>query len=100
MRRNRRKPVTVGIPLNMANYSLYIQYSKDNIRINAVCPGITLTPMLMRQIELYRPITSRNTLNRFGTVQEIADVVMFMSSSRATFVQGAAYVVDGGYTIH
>lgn len=76
------------------------KYSKDNIRVNCVCPGITATPMLQRQVELYRPAIARSTLNRLGTVQEIADVVLFLSSSRATFVQGAAYVVDGGYTIH
>jgi NAD(P)-dependent dehydrogenase (short-subunit alcohol dehydrogenase family) len=56
--------------------------------------------MLQRQIDLYRDVISRSTLNRLGTCQEIADVVLFLCSSRATFVQGAAYVVDGGYTIH
>lgn len=56
--------------------------------------------MLKRQEDLYRHMPARSTLNRFGTVQEIADVVIFMSSSRATYVQGASYVVDGGYTIH
>jgi NAD(P)-dependent dehydrogenase (short-subunit alcohol dehydrogenase family) len=56
--------------------------------------------MLSRQLDLYEPVISRATLDRAGTVQEIADVVLFLCSSRATFVQGAAYVVDGGYTIH
>ncbi|KAK1762689.1 short chain dehydrogenase [Phialemonium atrogriseum] len=76
-----------------------IDYSRDNIRINAVCPGLTHTPMLDRQLELYKPAILRAPLERPGTVQEVADVVLFLCSSRATFVQGAAYVVDGGYTI-
>jgi NAD(P)-dependent dehydrogenase (short-subunit alcohol dehydrogenase family) len=39
-------------------------------------------------------------MNRMGTPQEIADVVLFLASSKASFVQGAAFVVDGGYTIN
>jgi NAD(P)-dependent dehydrogenase (short-subunit alcohol dehydrogenase family) len=56
--------------------------------------------MLDRQLELYKPAIMRAPLERAGTVQEVADVVLFLCSSRATFVQGAAYVVDGGYTIN
>ncbi|RJE22203.1 short chain dehydrogenase [Aspergillus sclerotialis] len=76
-----------------------IDYSGDNIRINCVCPGLTRTPMLERQMDIYRTAIMRAPLKRPGTIQEIADVVLFLCSSRATFVQGAAYVVDGGYTI-
>lgn len=39
-------------------------------------------------------------MNRMGTVEEVADVVLFLSSDKASFVQGAAWVVDGGYTIN
>lgn len=56
--------------------------------------------MLERQLDLYEPVIARAPLKRPGSVQEIADVVLFLCSSRATFVQGAAYVVDGGYTIN
>ncbi|KAJ9133379.1 NAD(P)-binding protein [Pleurostoma richardsiae] len=76
-----------------------IDYSADNIRVNCVCPGLTRTPMLERQLDVYKPAIEKAPLKRPGTVQEIADVVLFLCSSRATFVQGAAYVVDGGYTI-
>lgn len=39
-------------------------------------------------------------LDRPGTAQEVADAVLFLSSSKATFIQGSALVVDGGYTIN
>lgn len=55
--------------------------------------------MLERQLDIYQPAILRAPMKRPGTIQEIADVVLFLCSSRATFVQGAAYVVDGGYTI-
>ncbi|KAI1829226.1 hypothetical protein DTO006G1_9816 [Penicillium roqueforti] len=77
-----------------------IDYSRDNIRINCVCPGLTATPMLERQLDVYQPVITRAPMNRPATVQEVADVVLFLCSSRATFVQGATYVVDGGYTIN
>lgn len=39
-------------------------------------------------------------MDRMGTPEEIADVVLFLSSEKASFVQGAAWLVDGGYTIN
>jgi len=40
-----------------------------------------------------------SAMKRKGTVEEVADVVVFLASEKASFVQGAAWVVDGGYTI-
>lgn len=45
------------------------------------------------------PALSVAPMGRMGTPREVADVVLFLASSRATFVQGAAFAVDGGYTI-
>ncbi|KIX98741.1 uncharacterized protein Z520_05202 [Fonsecaea multimorphosa CBS 102226] len=77
-----------------------VDCSKFNIRINTVCPGLVATPMLngFDDKTLQRDI-SVAPLKRAGTPQEIADVVLFLVSTKATFVQGAAFVVDGGYTI-
>ncbi|KAI9376128.1 hypothetical protein BJX61DRAFT_539140 [Aspergillus egyptiacus] len=76
-----------------------LDYSKDNIRINAVCPGVIHTPMIDQNLEYYRPEINMQALARLGTADEIADCALFLCSSKASFVQGAAIAVDGGYTI-
>ncbi|KAI6262287.1 hypothetical protein MCOR19_001480 [Pyricularia oryzae] len=74
-----------------------IDYAKENIRINCVCPGIIKTPMTA-DIRDGDPQVQRAPMRRMGTAQEVADVVMFLCSSKATFVHGATICVDGGYT--
>lgn len=78
-----------------------IDYSSSSIRVNCVCPGLVDTPMLdaFQEKVLERDIAVA-PMNRMGTPQEIADVALFLASSKASFVQGAAFVVDGGYTIN
>ncbi|KAL2799437.1 hypothetical protein BJX64DRAFT_281606 [Aspergillus heterothallicus] len=76
-----------------------IDYSPDNIRINCVCPGVISTPMVLPNVGYYEPEIQGQTLKRLGTAEEIADCILFLCSSKASFVQGAAMVVDGGYTI-
>ncbi|EON96654.1 putative 2- -hydroxypropyl- dehydrogenase protein [Phaeoacremonium minimum UCRPA7] len=76
-----------------------IDYSKHNIRVNAVCPGLIDTPMTANvpnddKYVLVAP------LKRKGTPQEVADAALFLSSSKATFIQGAGLSVDGGYVIN
>ncbi|BCS18243.1 SDR family NAD(P)-dependent oxidoreductase [Aspergillus puulaauensis] len=76
-----------------------IDYSADNIRINCVLPGVIHTPMIDHILEYYRPEINMQALGRLGTADEIADCILFLCSSKATFVQGAAFAADGGYTI-
>ncbi|KAL4963619.1 SDR family NAD(P)-dependent oxidoreductase [Aspergillus stella-maris] len=80
-----------------------IDYSKDNIRVNCVCPGVISTPMVLPNVGYYEPEimmqTLQSSISRLGTADEVADCILFLSSSKASFVQGAAMVVDGGYTI-
>jgi len=52
------------------------------------------------RVELLRPAIAIAPLNRMGTAQEVADCILFLCSSKASFVQGASFVVDGGYTIN
>jgi NAD(P)-dependent dehydrogenase (short-subunit alcohol dehydrogenase family) len=52
------------------------------------------------RVELLKPAIAIAPMNRMGTAQEVADCILFLCSSKATFVQGAAFVVDGGYTIN
>jgi NAD(P)-dependent dehydrogenase (short-subunit alcohol dehydrogenase family) len=77
-----------------------IDYSKDGIRVNCVCPGVIETPLIMEKKEVrdsIMPAVEIAPMKRMGTPAEVADVVLFLCSTRASFVQGHAMVVDGGY---
>jgi NAD(P)-dependent dehydrogenase (short-subunit alcohol dehydrogenase family) len=56
--------------------------------------------MTQPNAEVLGPAVSIAPMDRMGTAQEVADCILFLSSSKASFVQGAAMVVDGGYTIN
>ena len=58
------------------------------------------TPMTRPNMEAFRPAIAIAPMNRPGTAQEVADCVLFLCSSKASFVQGSAMVVDGGYIIN
>ena len=76
-----------------------LEYADDRIRVNAVCPGFIRTPMTAEtQKERADQITSRTPLGRFGEPQDIAEMVVWLCSDRASYVTGAAYAVDGGWT--
>ena len=80
-----------------------IDYSKDNIRVNCVCPGVIETPMTTSSQEVRErlaPSVLVAPMGRMGKPEEIADAALFLCSSRASFVQGHAMVVDGGYIIN
>lgn len=79
---------------------LRTKYSKDLIRVNAVCPGVIDTPMTKPNAEVLGPAVGIAPMGRMGTAQEVADCILFLASSKASFVQGAALVVDGGYVIN
>lgn len=71
------------------------QYSKDNIRINCICPGVIATPMTVATpsfAESLKVAIAIAPMNRMGTAQEIADAALFLSSSKATFIQGVSLV--------
>jgi NAD(P)-dependent dehydrogenase (short-subunit alcohol dehydrogenase family) len=76
-----------------------LDYAKDGIRVNAVAPGYVDTPMLANRSEAQREeIASRHPLGRIAAPEEIAAVVAFLASPESSFVSGAYYTVDGGYT--
>ncbi|KAH8881022.1 oxidoreductase [Thozetella sp. PMI_491] len=80
-----------------------IDYSVDDIRVNCVCPGVIETPMTTGSEEVMRrlkPAIDIAPMRRMGRPEEIADAVMFLCSNQASFIQGHALVVDGGYTIN
>ena len=79
-----------------------IDYSEDGIRVNCVCPGVIETPMTMYNKEDRDKFTAAANIapmKRMGKPGEVADAVLFLCSTQASFVQGHALVVDGGYII-
>ncbi len=82
--------------------SAALEYAERGIRINAVCPGIIDTPMVSGMLknetgvmqEMMRDVPAR----RLGTATEVANAVVWLCSSKASFVTGQALAVDGGYT--
>ena len=56
--------------------------------------------MTQPNAEVLEPAIGIAPMGRMGTAQEVADCILFLASSKASFVQGAALVVDGGYTIN
>ncbi|KAJ5795129.1 Short-chain dehydrogenase/reductase SDR [Penicillium paradoxum] len=77
-----------------------IDCSKDGIRVNCVCPGVIETPLVTQNPELREVITpaiEAAPMKRIGQPAEVADAILFLCSTQASFVQGHAMVVDGGY---
>jgi NAD(P)-dependent dehydrogenase (short-subunit alcohol dehydrogenase family) len=69
------------------------------IRVNAVCPGFTDTPMLAPAVadpETRRFIESKAPIGRLGSPAEVAEAVLFLASDAASYVVGALFSVDGG----
>lgn len=77
-----------------------LEYGAQGVRVNAVGPGFVHTPMIERleQDEAARgALVARHPIGRLGRPEEIAELVVWLSSSPASFVTGAYYPVDGGY---
>ena len=84
--------------------SMALEYVKDGIRINAVCPGEVNTPMI--HSERSTPVTEASIkaiensvpMGRMAEPEEVANVVLFLASSDASYMTGAMVEVDAGYT--
>jgi 3-oxoacyl-[acyl-carrier protein] reductase len=90
--------------------TLAAELAKDRIRVNCVCPGRTMTALWRNRLadmslsegrsaaELQEEFAREIPLGRFGSADEIADMIVFLSSSRAAYVTGQSISVDGGIT--
>lgn len=81
-----------------------LDYAQQGVRVNAVCPGATETPMVKKIVdadpagnELVAAIVSSLPMGRMGQPEDAAAAVVFLCSESAKFVTGAALSVDGGY---
>lgn len=85
----------VGLTKNIA-----AEYGQQNIRCNAIGPGYISTPLLDNTLdkETLTMLEGKASMNRLGNVDEIADLVVFLSSDKAGFTTGSYFISDGGYT--
>ena len=77
-----------------------LDYAKAGIRVNAICPAYTRTPMLTRMLEqhsdLEAKLVSRVPLRRLGTAEEIAQAAIYLFSEAGAFITGHSLLLDGG----
>jgi NAD(P)-dependent dehydrogenase (short-subunit alcohol dehydrogenase family) len=77
-----------------------LEYSKAGIRVNAVGPAFIRTPMIEAVTSdpaAAQALTAAHPIGRLGQPEEVAELVIWLSSDKASFVTGAYYAVDGGY---
>ena len=86
--------------------AIAIDYIKQGIRCNAICPGTIETPSLGERIaargggaEVRRAFIERQPLGRLGTPEEIAALALHLASDESAFTTGAIHIVDGGFTL-
>jgi NAD(P)-dependent dehydrogenase (short-subunit alcohol dehydrogenase family) len=76
-----------------------LEYGRKGMRINALCPGFTLTPMVQQMIDAGLPaeqLAARVPSGRLGTPEEIAETVLYLFSPASAFMNGHALAIDGG----
>ena len=95
---NTSKHAVLGLTKSVA-----LEECRNNIRINAVCPGVTETPLIKAVRDndpaTYQLFCTQIPQGRLAAPEEIGNVVVFLSSDLASYMIGATVVVDGGVTI-
>jgi NAD(P)-dependent dehydrogenase (short-subunit alcohol dehydrogenase family) len=78
-----------------------LEYGGEDVRVNAICPGVIQTPMVDRAAEadpeMIESVSAATPMGRIGEPEEIGDAAVWLCSDDAAFVTGEAMVVDGGY---
>lgn len=90
--------------------SIALDYAKDNITANTICPGTIDTPLYRKAIQAYSECSgislsdiesdeaAEQPLNRIGEPEEVAQLALFLASEHASFITGSLQMIDGGYT--
>lgn len=81
--------------------ALAVEYASFGIRVNTVSPGFietALTTRMRRNPHVNKALMERTPLRRFGTPEDVANVILFLASDEAAYVSGADIIVDGGTT--
>lgn len=89
------KHAVVGLSKNIA-----VEYAQKNIRCNAIGPGYIETALLKNNLDksAMDAVAAKAPVNRLGTSEEIAELVVFLSSEKSSFTTGSYIIADGGYT--
>ncbi len=88
--------------LNMLSKVMAEEFGGDNIRVNAVCPGLIKTDFskaLWENEQMLKHWNRQTPLGRPGTVEEVAAMVCFLASDESRFITGGVFPADGGFTI-
>ncbi|NIZ10128.1 SDR family NAD(P)-dependent oxidoreductase [Pseudooceanicola sp. HF7] len=80
--------------------SAAIEHSKEGVRINSVGPGFIHTPLVDSNLDAdtQEALSGAHPIGRMGTPEEVASLVVYLLSDRASFVTGSYHLVDGAYT--
>ena len=76
-------------------------HARENIRVNALCPGPLHTELLMKYLDTEEKRQRRLVhipMGRFGKADEIAQTVVFLASDESSYITGTSFTVDGGIT--
>jgi NAD(P)-dependent dehydrogenase (short-subunit alcohol dehydrogenase family) len=96
-----------GAVLTMTR-SIAVDYMKDNIRCNCICPARVHTPFVDQYLAQYYPgreqemfdkLSAYQPIGRMGTADEVAVLALYLCSSEASFITGQAYPIDGGVLV-
>ncbi|HVK61119.1 MAG TPA: SDR family oxidoreductase, partial [Bdellovibrionales bacterium] len=76
-----------------------IEYAAKKIRINAVGPGFIRTPLVEKSMtpEQMTALVDQHPIGRLGEAEEVAELILWLSSEKASFANGSYYPIDGGY---
>lgn len=77
------------------------EWAKSGVRINSISPAFISTPMVktvLNDVSWRQLIESRTPMGRAGTPEEVAELIIFLASPRASYITGADIVIDGGWT--
>jgi 2-keto-3-deoxy-L-fuconate dehydrogenase len=95
------KAAVIGLTKSVA-----ADFVSENIRCNAVCPGTIDTPSLTQRLrdtgdeaKTHAAFVARQPMGRLGTAEEVAALVIYLSSDESSFTTGAIHVIDGGWTM-
>lgn len=93
------KAAVIGLTKSVA-----ADYVTKGIRCNAICPGTVETPSLLQRLrdtgdfdKAYKEFTARQAMGRFGRVEELAQLALYLASDESSFTTGQTHIIDGGW---